>query len=203
MKLYDLPPSPNARRVRIFLAEKGLEIPMVPVNMMTGENQTDAYLKKNSLGRMPLLELDDGSCISESMAICRYIEELHPSPALMGNGALESATIEMWKRRMEFEFLLPIVNIFRHTGEMWKDRMVQIAEVAEQERKTVASRMEWLDSQLNGTQFIAGDSYTVADITAQCAFVMGKAALGIRIPAELKNLSDWWSSVSKRPTARA
>ena len=81
--------------------------------------------------------------------------------------------------------------------------MVQIAEVAEQERKTVASRMEWLDSQLNGTQFIAGDSYTVADITAQCAFVMGKAALGIRIPAELKNLSDWWSSVSKRPTARA
>ena len=203
MKLYDLPPSPNARRVRIFLAEKGLEIPMVPVNMMTGENQTDAYLKKNSLGRMPLLELDDGSCISESMAICRYIEELHPSPALMGNGALESATIEMWQRRMEFEFLLPIVNIFRHTGEMWKDRMVQIAEVAEQERKTVASRMEWLDSQLNGTQFIAGDSYTVADITAQCAFVMGKAALGIRIPAELKNLSDWWSSVSKRPTARA
>ena len=177
MKLYDLPASPNARRVRIFLAEKGLEIPMVPVNMMTGENQTDAYLKKNSLGRMPLLELDDGSCISESMAICRYIEE--------------------------FEFLLPIVNIFRHTGEMWKDRMVQIAEVAEQERKTVAPRMEWLDSELNGTQFIAGDSYTVADITAQCSFVMGKAALGIRIPAELKNLSDWWSSVSTRPTARA
>jgi glutathione S-transferase len=203
LKLYDLPPSPNARRVRIFLAEKGLEIPMVPVNMMTGENHTDAYLKKNSLGRMPLLELDDGTCISESMAICRYIEELHPSPALMGSGALESATIEMWQRRMEFEFLLPIVNIFRHTGEMWKDRMIQIAEVAEQERKTVATRMEWLDSELNRTQFIAGDSYTVADITAQCSFVMGKAALGIRIPEELKNLNDWWKSVSTRPTARA
>ena len=113
MKLYDLPASPNARRVRIFLAEKGLEIPMLPVNMMTGENQTEDYLKKNSLGRMPLLELDDGSYISESVAICRYFEEMQPSPALMGSGALESATIEMWQRRMEFEFILPREFFFR------------------------------------------------------------------------------------------
>jgi glutathione S-transferase len=203
LKLYDLPASPNARRVRIFLAEKGLEVPMVPVNMMTGENQTDDYLAKNSLGRMPVLELDDGTCISESMAICRYLEEMHPSPTLMGSGALETATIEMWQRRMEFEFILPIISIFRHTADMWKDRFVQIPQVAEQERLTVKARMEWLDKELDGKQFIAGDDYTVADITAQCAFVMAKAALGIRIPEELENLSDWWARVSTRPTARA
>ena len=203
MKLYDLPASPNARRVRIFLAEKGLEIPMVPVNMMTGENRTEDYLKKNSLGRMPLLELDDGTCISESVAICRYFEEAQPNPSLMGNGSLESATIEMWQRRMEFEFILPIISIFRHTADMWKDRFVQISEVAEQERITVKARMEWLDKELSGKQFIAGGDYSVADITAQCAFVMAKAALGLRIPEELTNLSDWWARVSTRPTARA
>jgi len=203
LKLYDLPASPNARRVRIFLAEKGLEVPIVPVNMMTGENQTEDYLAKNSLGRMPLLELDDGTYISESMAICRYLEEMHPSPALMGSGALETATIEMWQRRMEFELILPIISIFRHTADMWKGRFVQIPEVAEQERITVKARMEWLNSELNGKQFIAGDDYTVADITAQCAFVMAKAALGIRIPEELENLSGWWAKVTTRPTARA
>ena len=203
MKLYDLPASPNARRVRIFLAEKGLKIPLVPVNMMAGENQTDAYLKKNSLGRMPLLELDDGTTISESIAICRYIEEKHPSPPLMGSGALESATIEMWQRRIEFEFILPIIAIFRHTADMWKGRFVQIPEVAEQERISIKARMEWLDKELNGKQFVAGDAYTVADITAQCAFVMAKAALGLRIPEELTNLSEWWARVSMRPTARA
>ena len=203
MRIYDLPASPNARRVRIFLAEKGLEIPMVPVNMMRGENQTEDYLKKNSLGRMPLLEFDDGTTISESIAICRYIEGTHPSPALMGSGALESATIDMWQRRMEFEFILPIISIFRHTAEMWKGRFVQIPEVAEQERIAVKARMEWLNKELDGKQFIAGGDYTVADITAQCAFVMAKAALGIRIPEELENLSHWWVRVSTRPTARA
>jgi len=203
LKLYDLPASPNARRVRIFLAEKGLVIPMVPVNMMTGENQTEDYLKKNSLGRMPLLELDDGSYISESVAICRYIEEMHPSPALMGSDPLEKATIEMWQRRMEFEFILPIISIFRHTADMWKGRFVQIPQVAEQERLTVSARMEWLDKRLDTKQFIAGDDYTVADITAQCAFVMAKAALGIKIPEELENLSHWWATVATRPTARA
>lgn len=203
MRIYDLPASPNARRVRIFLAEKGLEIPMVPVNMMRGENQTEDYLKKNSLGRMPLLEFDDGTTISESIAICRYIEGTHPSPALMGSGALESATIEMWQRRMEFEFILPIISIFRHTAEMWKGRFVQIPEVAERERITIKARMEWLNKELDGKQFIAGDDYTVADITAQCAFVMAKAALGIRISEDLENLNGWWAKVTTRPTARA
>ncbi len=203
MKLYDLPPSPNARRVRIFIAEKGLEIPIVPVNMMTGENQSEDYLAKNSLGKMPLLELDDGTCIAESAAICRYLEEMNPNPPLMGRNPLEIALVEMWHRRMELEFLIPMITIFLHTGEMWKDRVTQIPQVAETGILNVKERMEWLDRELDGKEFITGEDYTVADIAAQCAFVMGKAALGLRIAEDQLNLSNWFTRVSSRPTARA
>lgn len=203
MKFYDLPPSPNARRVRIFMAEKGIEIPTEVVNMMTGENQTPEYLAKNSLGKMPMLELDDGTCICESAAICRYLEELHPEPALMGKNAVERALVEMWARRMELEILIPMVTVFIHTGEMWKGRVTQIPEMAELASTNVKSRMEWLEKELQGKEFIAGEEYTVADIVAQCGFLMGKAAVGIRIPEEMSNLSAWWSRVSSRPTARA
>jgi len=203
VKLFDLPPSPNARRVRIFIAEKGLEIPIVPVNMMTGENQTEDYLAKNSLGKMPLLELDDGTCIAESAAICRYLEEMNPNPPLMGRNPLEKALVEMWHRRMELEFLIPMITIFLHTGEMWKDRVTQIPQVAETGILNVKERMEWLDKELDGKEFITGEDYTVADIAAQCAFVMGKAALGLRIAEDQLNLSNWFTRVSSRPTARA
>ena len=203
MKLYDLPPSPNARRVRIFIAEKGLEIPIVPVNMMTGENQSEDYLAKNSLGKMPLLELDDGTCIAESAAICRYLEEMNPNPPLMGRNPLEIALVEMWHRRMELEFLIPMITIFLHTGEMWKDRVTQIPQVAETGILNVKERMEWLDRELDGKEFITGEDYTVADIAAQCAFVMGKAALGLRIAEDQLNLSNWFTRVSSRPTSRA
>ena len=203
MKLFDLPPSPNARRVRIFIAEKGLEIPIVPVNMMTGENQTEDYLAKNSLGKMPLLELDDGTCIAESAAICRYLEEMNPNPPLMGRNPLEKALVEMWHRRMELEFLIPMITIFLHTGEMWKDRVTQIPQVAETGILNVKERMEWLDKELDGKEFITGEDYTVADIAARCAFVMGKAALGLRIAEDQLNLSNWFTRVSSRPTARA
>ena len=203
MKLYDLPASPNARRVRVFIAEKNLQIEMVPINMMTGENKTEEYLSKNPLGRMPLLELDDGTCIAESIAICRYLENEHPDPPLFGTSSLEQATIEMWQRRMEFQFLNPMINIFRNTHEMWKDRMIQIPQIAEIESKDVEEKMVCLNRELEGREYIAGETYSVADITAQCAFVMGKAAVGIRIPEDLSNLDAWWSRVTSRPTARA
>ena len=203
MKLYDLPASPNARRVRVFIAEKQLQIDVVSINMMTGENKTEEYLSKNPLGRMPLLELDDGTCIAESIAICRYLENEHPDPPLFGTSSLEQATIEMWQRRMEFQFLNPMINIFRNTHEMWKDRMIQIPQIAEIESKDVKEKMVWLNRELEGREYIAGETYSVADITAQCAFVMGKAAVGIRIPGDLSNLDAWWSRVTSRPTARA
>lgn len=203
MKLYDLPASPNARRVRIFVAEKGLDIPMTPINMMENENKTEDYLAKNSLGRMPLLELEDGTCIAESMAICSYLEQLHPDPPLLGRDALDQAIVEMWQRRMEFELLMPIIAIFRHSADMWKGRITQVPEMAEIETANVKDKMIWLEKELNGQQYIANDEYTVADITAQCAFVMAKAALGIRIGEEMTNLSRWWERVASRPTARA
>lgn len=203
MKLYDLPASPNTRRVRIFIAEKNIEIEMVPIDMMSGENKTEEYLAKNPLGRMPLLELDDGTCIAESIAICRYLENEFPDPPLFGTTSLEKAMIEMWQRRMEFQFLNPMIDIFRNTHEMWKDRIVQIPQVAEIASEGVKEQMVWLNQELEGKEYIAGDGYSVADITAQCAFVMGKAAVGIRIPEDLSNLDAWWSRVTSRPTARA
>lgn len=203
MKLYDLPASPNARRVRIFIAEKGLDIPMEPVDMAAGENKTKEYLSKNSLGRMPLLELDNGIHIAESIAICRYLENKHPEKPLFGKNDLDQAIVEMWQRRMEFIFLNPVINVFRNTHEMWKDQITQIPQVAEIEARDVKSQMNWLNTELEGKKFIAGEHYTVADITAQCAFVMAKAAVGIRIPEELTNLNAWWSLVTSRPTARA
>ena len=203
MKLYDLPASPNTRRVRIFIAEKNLKIDMVPINMMSGENKTEEYLAKNPLGRMPLLELDDGTCLAESIAICRYLESEFPDPPLFGTTSLEKAQIEMWQRRMEFQFLNPMIDIFRNTHEMWKDRIVQIPQVAEIASESVKEQMVWLDQELEGKEYIVGGGYSVADITAQCAFVMGKAAVGIRIPEDLSNLNDWWSRVTSRPTARA
>ena len=116
---------------------------------------------------------------------------------------IEKAMIEMWQRRMEFQFLNPMIDIFRNTHEMWKDRIVQIPQVAEIASEGVKEQMVWLDQELEGKEYIAGGGYSVADITAQCAFVMCKAAVGIRIPEDLSNLDAWWSRVTSRPTARA
>ncbi len=203
MKIYDLAASPNARRVRIFLAEKGLDIPLVPVDMMAGENATPGYLAKNSLGKMPVLELDDGTCIAESIAICRYLEALHPEPPLFGTDPLDQARVEMWHRRMELEILLPIIAIFTHTHPMWKGRVTQVPEWADCCRGHVTQRMAWLDKEIAGRDYIAANAYTVADIAAQCGLLMGKAALDLPIPKDLENLTAWWARVTSRPTARA
>jgi len=203
MKLYDLPASPNARRVRIFIVEKGIEIPTVQVDITKGENTTPDYLAKNPLGKMPMLELDDGTCISESAAICRYLEALYPDPPLFGRDAREQAIVEMWHRRMELEILIPATGIFLHTHPMWEGKMKQIPDLAEANRKLVLERMAWLDKELEGRTFIATGDYTVADIAAQCGFLIGKAAAGLPIPDSLENLSAWWQRVTERPTARA
>jgi glutathione S-transferase len=203
MKFYDLAGSPNARRARIFMAEKGLEIAAVTIDIAKDEHQTAAYLAKNSLGKMPVLELDDGTCIAESVAICRYLEALHPTPPLFGRDPLESAKVDMWTLRMEFELLQPVIQIFVHTHPMWQGRRAQIAEWAAVNRATVAERFVWLDRALEGRDFIASDAYTMADISAQCAILLAKGAADIRIPPAQKNLTAWWQRVTARPTARA
>lgn len=202
MKLYDLTPGMNPRRVRIFLAEKGIEVPKIEVDMTKGENATPEFLALNPLGRLPVLALDDGTIVTESMAICRYFEEQQPEPPLFGRTALERAQVEMWNRRMELEIAIPITQVFQHTHEFWKDRLDQVPAWGEQCRTKVADRMVWLDGELAGRNFIATDNYTVADITAQCGILLGKA-VGIRVPDTLANLAQWWERVTGRPTARA
>src|SRR6478672_7108666 len=121
MRLYDLKTGTNTRRVRIFLAEKGLKLPTVEVDMLKGENKDPEYLSKNPMGTMPLLELDDGTQLAESVAICRYVEELHPDPPLFGTTPIKRALIEMWNRRMELELLLPIIDNFVHSSAFYKE----------------------------------------------------------------------------------
>lgn len=202
MKLYDLKAGLNTRRVRIFLAEKGIMIPRVEIDMAAGENQQPDYLAKNPMGTMPLLELDDGTLIAESVAICRYFDMLHPNPPLFGVGALEQATVEMWNRRMEIELMRPLLDNFIHLAPFWKGRREQIPEAGHAGRAHAESRMRWLDEELSCRAYIAGDSYTIADITAQCALVLGKNT-GAPIASDLTNLTRWFETVTKRPTARA
>ncbi len=202
MKLYDLPASPNARRVRIFIAEKGLEIPSIAIDMTKGENKRPEYLAKNSLGKMPVLELDDGICITESAAICRYLDEIHAEPPLLGRTPLERAQVEMWNRRMELEILVPLMQVFSHTHEMWKGVLTQVPEWGEVCRVNALARLDWLDGEIAGRDYIVNDTYTVADITLQCALVLGKA-VGVRAPENLSNVGAWFERAAGRPTARA
>jgi glutathione S-transferase len=202
MKLYDLKAGMNPRRVRIFLAEKGIEVPIVPIDMMKGENQTPEFLKLNPLGTLPVLELDDGTILTESVAICRYFEFSKPEPNLFGRGGLEQAQVEMWSRRLELELMRPLADQFRHLSPFWKGRLTQIQEYGEAQRTRLSQVMEWLDRELATRPYMAGERYTIADITAQCAFLLGKNT-GAPIPDGLHNLKRWWDLVSERPTARA
>lgn len=202
MKLYNMAAGTNPRRVRIFLAEKGLEVAMVEVDMMKGENSTPEFLGLNPLGTLPVLELDDGTIVTESMAICRYFETLHPEPPLFGRDALGHAQVEMWNRRVELEIAQLIAAAFRHSHPMWKDRLTQVPEWGEEARRLAIANMAWLDSHLDGREFIATDDYTVVDITAQCGLLLGKNT-GIPIPDDYPNLQRWFATVTTRPTARA
>ena len=202
MILYDLPSGMHPRRVRIFLAEKGLSIPVRVIDAGAGENRQEDFLRLNPTGLLPVLQLDDGTVLTESLAICRYLEALHPEPALMGQGALGCAQVEMWTRRMELQISQPIVNVFLHSSEFYRTRITQVPAYADWSRDQALSGMRWLDQVLANQAFVAGDRYTLADIVAQCAFVLGKA-VGLRITPETPHLGRWFTEVSARPTARA
>lgn len=202
MKIYDSKTAPNPRRVRIFLAEKGIEVPYVEVDIAQRENSTPEFLELNPLGRLPVLQLDDGTTLAESVAICRYFEGIQPQPNLMGEGARESAEIEMWQRRMEFELFLPISMTFRHTHAFFRGRYPQVPEWGEECRKHAEHTMRWLDRELGRREFIAGARYTIADITALCALDFGRVSK-IRIAEDKANLTRWYAAVSARPSAKA
>jgi len=202
MKFYNLRAGVNPRRVRIFLAEKGVSVPTVDLDMDKGDNREPEFLAKNPLGTLPVLELDDGTILAESIAICRYFEELHPAPPLFGIDRLDRALVEMWNRRMELEILHPLTDAFIHTHPYWKGRRQQIPDYGKLAREIALQRMAWLDRELKDREFVAGTRYTVADITAQCALLLGKNT-GTPIPDGMAQLARWFAAVTGRPTARA
>jgi glutathione S-transferase len=203
VELYDQPRAPNPRRVNIFLAEKGIDVPTRELNIPAKEHLTDEIEALNPVQTLPILVLDDGTAISESIAICRYFEELHPEPPLMGTTPLEKATIEMWQRRMELNLINPIAAVFRHSHPAMAELEVpQVKEWSEANRPRVLKGLEMLDAQLGKNQYVAGDRYTIADITALVGVDFTKMGR-IEVPENLTNLARWRAEVSARPSAKA
>jgi glutathione S-transferase len=202
MRLY-CGDGPNSYRVRIFLAEKGIEVPRVHVDFAKAEHRAPEFLKLNSLGQIPVLVLGDGTVITESVAICRYFEETHPAPALFGADAVESARIEMWNRRVELVVFGTIGDVALHSDPLFKKRLVQFPAFADAQRDAVPDKWTWLDRELgDGRAFLAGDRFSVADITGGVASWLG-AYFGTEIPANLANVHRWLGRVQERPSWNA
>lgn len=203
MKLYESGKAPNPRRVRIFLAEKGVSVPIEQVDIQALEHKSSSFTALNPMQRVPVLVLDDDTVIAESMAICRYFEGLRPSPPLFGRGAKEEALVEMWNRRVEFNLLAGIAAVFRHLHPAMKEmEKPQVPEWGEANRPRVIDFMRILDAELKDRLFIAGDHYSVADITALVAIDFMRPAR-IEMPEEMTNVRRWHAQVSARPSAKA
>jgi glutathione S-transferase len=202
MKIYESRNAPNPRRVRMFLAEKNLQVPYEEVDIVKAVNRGDDFRRKNPLGTVPVLELDDGTCIAESVAICRYFEELHPQPPLFGADAKQRALVEMWNRRIEFNLLQPIADTFRQRHDFFKGRIRQLPEYSEVQRLNAEDGLAWLDRELGAHRFVAGDQFSIADITAVVAIDFGRVSK-IAIKPDQTNLARWHAEVSARPSAKA
>jgi glutathione S-transferase len=203
MKLYDSKLAPNPRRTRIFLAEKGITLPVEQVDIGAKEHKTTEYSAINPLQRMPALVLDDGTVITESIAICRYFEMLQPEPPLFGVGPKEAATVEMWNRRAEMNLLASVAAVFRHSHPAMKELEVpQVSAWADANRPRVTSFLELLDHELGKRRFIAGERYTVADITMLVAVDFMRPARLV-LPNNALNVMRWHAEVSARPSTSA
>ncbi|WEX07244.1 glutathione S-transferase [Chelativorans sp. AA-79] len=203
MKLYDGGRAPNPRRVRVFLAEKGVSVPLVPVDMAAMEHRGETMTRLNPLQRLPILELDDGTVLTETVAICRYFEELSPEPALFGRGALGRAVVEMWQRRIEFGLFGAVAAAFRHLHPAMREWEVpQVSEWGEANKPKAREFLHFLDSELAGRQFIAGDVLSIADITGFVAVQFMKPAR-IEMPEGLDHVRRWYDDIAARPSASA
>jgi len=203
MKLYNFGQAPNPRRVRIFLAEKGIKVPTKQVDIGNLQHRNESFAAINPMQRLPTLVLDDGTAIAESMAICRYFEALYPAPPLFGRGPLDGALVEMWNRRAEFHLLAPVATVFQHLHPYMK-RMVdpQVPAWGEANKPRIFEFLQFLDSELGGRPYIAGEQFTVADITALAAVDFMKQSKLV-IPDDLANVRRWRDAVSARPSAAA
>jgi glutathione S-transferase len=204
MKLYGAPKTaPNPRRVRMFLAEKGIELEETPVDLMTRQHKSPEHVARNSLGQVPTLELDDGTAISETVAICRYFEELHPEPPLFGRTAVEKALVEMWVRRVEFQLMAPAGHFWRHAHPRTAALVHQYKEFGESNRESYSRAQAWLDGELaDGRPFIAGEALSMADI---CALSTVDFAhwIGLDLDEGRPHLAAWHARMKARPSAAA
>jgi glutathione S-transferase len=209
MILYDVKTAPSPRRVRIFLAEKNLDVEVIQVNTAEGEHLKEDFLKLNPWATVPVLKLDDGTCISEAIACCRYLEENYPNPPLMGVDPSEKAIISMWEHRMEWDGFLPVAEFLRNTVERLKNRGLtgtlnfnQIPALAERGKKRIAHFHDFLDKRLAESKFVATDKYSIADITAQVSIDFAQR-VGVSIPEDKKNILRWHSNVNSRESAKS
>jgi glutathione S-transferase len=211
MKLFDFALAPNPRRVRMFLAEKSVEIPLVQVNTREREQFAESFSAVNPLNAVPVLELDDGTCIAESVAICRYIEELHPEPPLMGTDAKDKAIVEMWNRRVELLGYVAASEAVRNALPMFEDRglsgvpggVPQIPALVERGKQTLGRFFALLDRQLADNPFVAGATFTIADITAFVTIEFAKR-VDVEIPSiGADNVVRWHAEIASRPSAAA
>jgi glutathione S-transferase len=204
MKLYgETNPAPNPRRVRIFAAEKGLDLPEIRVALRKGEHKSPEHKARNSLGQVPVLELEDGETICESVAICRYIEALHPTPPLFGSSALEQARVDMWTRRIEFQIMIPVAMYWRHAHPLTASLLVQNRDFGESNKPIAGKSMLWLDRELaDGRPWLAGDAFSMADIVALTTIDFA-GFIGLDVPEEAVALKAWRERASARPSAGA
>lgn len=204
MLFYDSPnPAPNPRRVRIFLAEKQVRVPTTQVSIMAGEHRGADYLAVNPYGQTPALALDNGAVLTESVAICRYIEALHPEPPLFGHGALNQAQVDMWTRRVELWLMMPLAMVWAHTHP-FTARVVkpQYKEFGESQRPRVVSAMKEFDRALGDREWLDGERYSIADIVLLTTIDFA-TFVGVPMPDELDALRDWRARASARPSAQA
>ncbi|HTY56823.1 MAG TPA: glutathione S-transferase family protein [Candidatus Binataceae bacterium] len=195
---------PNPRAVRMFLAEKGINLPTKEVDLLAAENRRPPFTDRNPGGQMPALELDNGKCIGETVAICEYLEEKNPNPPLIGTTAEERANTRQWQRRIEMQITEHLYNGFRYGEgiELFKPRMRVLPEASPGLKAIVQDKLKWLDGQLQGKQFIAGDKFTIADIILYCALDFG-ADFNQKIDPSLSNVNAWFKRVDSRPSAKA
>jgi glutathione S-transferase len=195
---------PNPRATRMFLAEKGITLPMKEVDLMQAENRRAPYTDRNPGGQLPALELDNGNCIGETVAIWEYLEEKHPNPPLIGSTAEERAEARMWQRRVELKITEYLYNGFRFAegAAIFKDRMRILPEAAPGLKASVQDGLKWLDRLLEGKDYIAGKRFTIADIILFSALDFG-GSVGQKIDPSLKNVNAWFQRVASRPSAKS
>jgi glutathione S-transferase len=203
MKFYNSI-GPNPRVVRMFMAEKGIDIPREEVDLLKGDNRRQPYLQKNSAGQMPALELDNGHCVTEITAICEYLEDIHPNPPLIGANPEQKAETRKWTRRIDLNICEPMANGFRFSQglPLFKDRIVTVPEAADGLKRIAQDRLKWLDGEMAGKEFVCGKRFTLADIMLYVFLDFGNT-VGQPLNPEFANINAWFKRVAERPSTKA